>query len=74
MDGNKVKTKLLKSVLKRTELMHAHYRSSSWTIKMNETEKKSSFVNKTKTNFRSQVIFSRAPQIRPSAKKVCMIE
>jgi hypothetical protein len=48
----KSKTKLLKIVCKRAELMHAPFRdASSWTSKINQTNKKSLSVNKTGERF-----------------------
>jgi hypothetical protein len=49
----KAKTKLLKIVCKRAELMRAPYRASSWTCKTSRTDKKSLSVNKTGKTFRS---------------------
>ncbi len=49
----KAKTKLLKIVCKRAELMRAPYRGSSWTSKISRTDKKALSVNKTGETFRS---------------------
>ncbi|CAF3192687.1 unnamed protein product [Rotaria socialis] len=68
------KTKLLKIVIKRSELMHDRFRGSSWTSKISQTDKKSLFANKTGEKFRSKLLKISVAKTWPSIQKVCIIE
>jgi len=68
------KTKLLKMVCQRSELMRAPFHGSSWTSKISQTDKKSSFVNKTGEKFRSKVAKLSVGNTWSSIQKVCISE
>ncbi|CAF2114287.1 unnamed protein product [Rotaria magnacalcarata] len=65
----RLKTKLLKIVIKRSELMHDRFRGSSWTNKISQTDKKSLFVNKTGEKFRSKLLKLSIAKTWPSIQK-----
>ncbi len=72
--SRKLKTKLLKMVCKRSELMRAPFRGSSWTNKNNQIDKKSLFTNKTGEKFRSKVAKLSVAKSWSSIQEVCIIE
>ncbi len=71
--SHKLKTKLLKMVCKRSELMRAPFRGSSWTSKTNQIDK-SLFVNKTGEKFRSKVAKLSVAKSWSSIQEVCIIQ
>ena len=76
----KSKTALLKIVCKRTELMRAPYRGSSWTkSKISQTDKKKKmkkllFVNKTEEKYQSNVTKSNVEKTGSSIQKVSIVK
>ncbi len=72
--SRKLKSKLLKIVCKRSELMRAPFRGSSWTCKTSQTDKKSLFANKTGEKFRSKVAKLSVGNTWSLIQKVCIIE
>ncbi len=69
-----LKTKLLKAVCKRSELMRAPFRGSSWMNKLSETDKKSLPVSKTGEKFRSKLAKLSVGKSWSSIQKVCVVE
>ena len=70
---SKFQTKLLKNVLKRSQLSHSRFCGSSWTKKINETEKKPSCRDKTGEKFRSKVAKLSIGKSWSEIRKVCNI-
>jgi len=75
MMTDKSKTKLLKMVCKRAELMRAPFRDSSWTSNITQTDKKKPLLlNKTEEKYGSNVTESNVEKTCSSVHKVCNSE
>ncbi|CAF2721616.1 unnamed protein product [Rotaria sp. Silwood2] len=70
----KLNTKLLKNVLKHSELMRARFCNSSWTSKTSQIDKKSLTVNKTGQKFRSKIAKLSVGKQWSVILEVCFIE
>jgi hypothetical protein len=68
----KLQTKLLKLVLKRSELMRAPFRGSSWEKKTNQIDNKS-VGNKSGARFRSKVEKLSVEKTWSAIEKVCFL-
>jgi hypothetical protein len=70
----KSKSKLLKIVLKRAELMRAPFRDPSWKSQINQTNTKPSFTNKVGRKFRSKLAKLSMGKTWTEIQKVCIIK
>ena len=72
---NKTQPKLLKTVCKRAELMRAPFNSSSWPIKITQTNnKKSLSLKKTEQKYRSNLVKLNVEIYSSAIEKVCIFE
>jgi hypothetical protein len=70
--SRKIKSNLLKNVLKQAELMRAPFHGVSWPNKITETDKKSLSINKTGEKFRSKLAKLSVGETWSSIKEVCL--
>ncbi len=69
-----LKTKLLKSVCKQSELMRAPFHNSSWINKISQTDKKPLPISKTGEKFRSKLAKLSVGKSWSEIQEVCIIE
>jgi len=69
-----LKTKLLKSVCKQSELMRAPFHNSSWINKISQTDKKSLSISKTGEKFRSKLAKLSVGKSWSEIQEVCIID
>lgn len=70
---HKLKTKLLKNVLKHSQIIRSCFSNSSWTSKTSRLDKKSLTINKAGQKFRSKIAKLSVGKTWLAIRKVCFI-